>query len=144
MYHLSLCLLIHLINISIVLYFIPYDSLLFFCVVVVNYVTSENYTPNYPHLIRNFFTEKMGDLVRCISDDMDSSHDIYAPKCSVFIMYPTFYPVHNTSPEDTNYSIMNLLCYVDPGSVKPGMDYLPQEAYSDDFGKWGISYHEQY
>ena len=115
-----------------------------FCTIVGTAVTSDTDTPLRLHWFRNVFTEAVGDLGSCSSDDMNSPYETEAPECSILTMEPTVSPVPTTAPTDIHDLTKNRLRCVDPDSVDPDMDYFPEKAYSDDSGQWEITYHGHY
>ena len=56
-----------------------------FCTIVGTAVTSDTDTPLRLHWFRNVFTEAVGDLGSCSSDDMNSPYETDAPDCGIVI-----------------------------------------------------------
>ena len=83
-------------------------------------------------------------MERQISGDMDSPYDMEATECSIITTESTVSPNLITASTYTHYLIKILLCCVDPDSVKPDMDYLPETLHSNDYGQWGNTYHGHY
>ena len=73
-------------------------------------------------------------LERCSRYDMGSPYETEAPKCSIINMDPTLYPVLTIEPKCTHDSTKKLFRCIDPGNVKPDIDYLPENVYYYYFG----------
>ena len=76
----------YFIDISIASYLTPYVVPLDLCTIIGNYLKSENDTIQQLHWFCNGFKEAMGDLCRCISDDIDYSYDKDDPECTSITM----------------------------------------------------------
>ena len=75
---------------------------------------------------------------------MNSNYDTETPKCSIITMETMNFLVLNTAPTHINSFTKNVLCCVYTNSVKPDINQLAKNTYSDVFGKWVINYHENY
>ena len=59
-------------------------------------------------------------------------------------MRPTVSTVLTNEPTDERDLTEKLIHCVDTNSVYPDMYYLTKNAYYDDSGQWGITYHRHY
>ena len=107
----------YFIDISIASYLTPYVVPLDLCTIIGNYVKSENDTIQQLHWFCNGFKEAMGDLCRCISDDIDYSYVKEDPECTVITMESMYYMVLTTAYTDTYSLSNNLPQCLDPDNI---------------------------